>query len=110
MNFEFTTNGPQRYFYLVDLAGSGEWQWLYPKAGDEIKLSSLPYLLPLDVTPPTGEDNLFAVFCGSENQKLHQLVIQYDGKSAPEPETFLAAFNKDCHIQRYAFFSSMASN
>lgn len=106
LNFEFNLAGTQRYFFLVDLAGSGEWQWLYPKLGkDETKLSSLPYPLKLKVEPPTGEDDMLAIFCADENPALKQLIKAQDGKTAATPEIFLSALGSNCRIGRYAFFT-----
>ncbi|MFM8333043.1 MAG: caspase family protein [Candidatus Methylumidiphilus sp.] len=105
--FSFDPNSDRRYFLLFDLAGSGELQFLYPLAeqNDPPALAQIPYALALDVLPPTGEDDLVAVFCQQPQDAAVALLRQHNGKAPPNPEALLHSLSKDCQIGRYAFFT-----
>jgi hypothetical protein len=111
LDFTFDPNSSWRHFLLFDLAGTGELQFLYPlkEQGDAPALANIPYTLPLNVTPPTGEDDLVVVFCAGSQEKAVALLSSYNGKTSPTAETFLETLGKDCQIGRYAFFTSDGS-
>lgn len=107
LNFEinFATNQP--FIFLFNLAGSGEWQSLYPLLStDKSKQSSSPFHLPLSVKIPTGKDDMVAVSCINENPTLKKIMEDQDGKSALIPEIFFTALGENCSVGRYAFFST----
>lgn len=108
LNFSFDPESDRRYFLLFDLAGTGVLQFLYPlaKEGDAPALAKLPYSLPLDVSPPTGEDDLVGIFCQQPQPDAVALLASYDGKTPPEPGLFLKSLVGDCQIGRYAFFTA----
>jgi hypothetical protein len=107
LDFSFDPDSDKRYLVLFDLAGSGELQFLYPlqAQGDSPALAKIPYDLPLVVEPPSGEDDLVAVFCATAQDRLATLLSDYHGRTPPRPEDFLAAVGQDCQIGRYAFFT-----
>ena len=107
LDFSFDPDSASRHLLLFDLAGTGELQFLYPltNLGDKPALAQIPYALSLDVVPPTGEDDLVAVFCNQPQDKAIAVLNTYNGKAPPEPETLLQTLGKDCQIGRYAFFT-----
>jgi hypothetical protein len=112
LDFSFDPNSDWRYFLLFDLAGTGELQFLYPLQdhGDPPALANVPYNLPLEVLPPTGEDNVVAVFCSTPQDKTVALLDSHNGKTPPTAESFLESLGKDCQIGSYAFFSGDSLN
>jgi uncharacterized caspase-like protein len=107
MDFSFDPNSEKRYLLLFDLAGNGDLQFLYPlkEQNDNPAIAQSPYTLSMNVAPPTGEDDLVAVFCGSRQPAAESLLQTYNGKPAPEPAEFLRGLGQDCQIGRYAFFT-----
>jgi hypothetical protein len=108
LDFAFEPNSPRRYFYLFDLSGTGKMQFLYPHVHrkDPEMLSQLPFQLHLMVTPPTGEDDLVAIFCQSQQPKLLNLLMTNNNKDVPESAAFMASIDNDCEFGRYQFFTS----
>lgn len=107
LDFSFDPGSERRHLLLFDLAGTGELQFLYPLAeqNDKPALDKVPYALELTVLPPTGEDDLVAVFCGQPQEQAVALLRRHNGKNAPDPEEFLRSLGGDCQIGRYAFFT-----
>jgi hypothetical protein len=108
LQFSFDPNSERRYLLLFDLAGSGELQFLYPlrEQNDKPALDNIPYTLALDVLPPTGEDDLVAVFCEQAQDEARSLLNQHNGKNPPDPEALLKTLDSNtCQIGRYAFFT-----
>lgn len=106
LDFKINFASTDPYFYLFNLASTGEWQSLYPRlSGEKSKLTGSYFPLELKVTLPTGRDDVVALACERENTSLKKLIEQQDGKEAPVPEAFLASLGKYCHVGRYAFFS-----
>jgi hypothetical protein len=112
LDFSFDPNSDWRYFMLFDLAGTGELQFLYPLQGqgDPPALSKIPYTLALNVLPPTGEDDLIAVFCSKPQDKAVALLNGHNGGIAPASESFMDSLDKDCQIGIYSFFSGINSD
>lgn len=108
LNFSFDPQSDRRHFLLFDLAGTGELQFLYPLAeqGDSPALAEIPYTLPLDVTPPLGEDDLVGVFCKQPQSAAVALLASYNGKTPPEPGVLLKALAGECQVGRYGFFTT----
>lgn len=108
LEFSFDPNSERRHLLLFDLAGTGELQFLYPlrEQHDPPALAKTPYSLELDVLPPTGEDDLVAVFCGQAQDSAVALLEAHNGKNPPDSQEFLQALGKDCQIGRYAFFTA----
>lgn len=107
LDFSFDSQSDRRHFLLFDLAGTGELQFLYPlvEQGDSPALAEIPYRLPLDVTPPLGEDDLVGIFCKQPQSAAVALLASYSSKTPPEPEVLLKALVGDCQIGRYGFFT-----
>lgn len=112
LDFSFDPNSDWRYFLLFDLAGTGELQFLYPLQdhGDPPALANIPYNLPLEVLPPTGEDSVVAVFCSTPQDRAVALLNSHNGKIPPLAESFLESLGKDCQIGSYAFFTGESSS
>ena len=108
LHFHVEPNSTRRHLLLFNLAGTGQLQFLYPlkKLQDPEAVAQTPYALPeIEVVPPTGEDDVVAVFCDRPQAKAISLLDTHDQHNPPEPGLLLDSLGKDCQFGRLAYFT-----
>lgn len=108
LHFHVAPNSARQYFLLFNLAGTGQLQFLYPlkKLKDPEAVTQTPYALPdIEVVPPTGEDDVVAVFCERPQPKAIELLNTHDQRNPPDPENLLERLGRDCQLGRLAYFT-----
>jgi len=93
---------------LINLAGNGELQFLYPdtKYKDPLLVQQFPYTMPpTTVVPPFGGDDLVVLLCTQPAKGLHSLLLDSQ-PNIPEPSDIISQLkNNRCQVGQYAFFS-----
>jgi len=93
---------------LINLAGNGELQFLYPdtKYKDPLLVQQFPYTMPpTTVVPPFGGDDLVVLLCTQPAKGLHSLLLD-NQPNIPEPSDIISQLkNNRCQVGQYAFFS-----
>lgn len=100
----------QRLTHLTafNLAGSGEFQYLYPQRGSSSEIGANGLLLEFEVAPPAGADQLIGLYCDAQPTKLQQFLLQHNGGSAPDPLKFANLMQQtDCQIGRIGLFTRL---
>lgn len=108
LDFSFAPNPKVTltYFTLINLAGNGELQYLYPIYYDKPYITQYPYSLSLQVTPPYGSDHLIAIFCKKQPNTLQTLLKRHDGLQAPTSDQVKQALTGEtCQIGQYSIFT-----
>ena len=73
----------QRSLVIINIAGNGTIQLLYPLGSDPRVLSDSVYRLPLQVREPFGADQIVAISSGQPMAALENAIRQLDRQRAP---------------------------
>ncbi|MCF8484821.1 MAG: caspase family protein [Rhodobacteraceae bacterium] len=108
VGFEFPPPAPELNFLtLFNLASDGTVQYgIYPPGFRESQPSDEGTLLRFSVAPPTGEDQLIAVWCSRPPLPLQALLAQANGQVVPPLAEILAATaDVRCQFGRIGLFT-----
>ena len=108
VGFEF--RAPSRdlpYLTLFNVASDGSVQYpLYPPGFDESAPVTDALTLQFAVTPPTGEDQLIAIWCARPPLGLQDLLVATSGRPVPPMADVLAATaDTTCQFGRVGLFT-----
>lgn len=108
VGFDFRAPGPDLpYVTLFNVASDGSVQYpLYPPGFDESAPVTDALTLQFAVTPPTGEDQLIAIWCARPPLGLQDLLAEATGKTVPAMAEVLAATaDTRCQYGRIGLFT-----
>lgn len=92
---------------LFNLAGDGTLQYLYPGQGESGLTDAAGFDIDFRVSPPTGADQLVAIFCDQRPHDLQNLLKLQDGGYPPTPEALSEALAQNrCQIGRTGLFTT----
>lgn len=112
VGFTFIPPSPElNSMVLFNMAGDGQLQMLYPTAPtDRPQIPAQGFPLRFQVTPPTGSDQLVAIFCEKQPQQLVDLLNSHNGSSAPKAEELKQAMQgQKCQVGRIGLFTESQS-
>lgn len=90
-----------------NLAGNGEFQYLYPQSNSSSDIGNEGLPIEFDVVPPVGADQLVGIYCQSQPHDLQDYLRRHNGDYAPEPAEFEVFLRQsDCQIGRIGLFTS----
>ncbi len=90
-----------------NLAGNGEFQYLYPPVNSSSDIGPEGLPIEFDVVTPTGADQLVGIYCASQPHDLQDYLRRHNGDYAPEPAEFeIFLRQSDCQIGRVGLFTS----
>lgn len=107
VKFTFIPPVPElAHLTAFNLAGNGEFQFLYPQPRNPSKLDREGLPIEFEVVPPVGADQLVGIFCASQPHELQKFLRAHHGKYPPEPSEFEKYLrNVDCQIGRIGLFT-----
>ncbi|MEC3859712.1 caspase family protein [Mesobacterium sp. TK19101] len=108
VGFSFTPPTPDHVFLtLFNIASDGTLQYLHPGAGPaERPVDAQGFPIRFQVTPPTGADQLVAVFCTRPPLDLRRALQQMDGQTVPADDTLPGLLSRgDCQVGMTGLFT-----
>lgn len=95
------------FLTLFNVASDGSVQYgLYPSGFSETKPATAGLTLLFDVAPPTGEDQLVAIWCKRPPLSLHALLAKVNGKTVPPMAEIIAnTADTSCQYGRIGLFT-----
>ena len=108
VGFDFSPPAPDLAFVtLFNVASDGSVQYpLYPPGFREDAAVTDALTLRFSVAPPTGEDQLVAIWCARPPLGLHDLLVATNGRTVPPVAEFLAATaDTICQYGRIGLFT-----
>lgn len=108
VKFRFVPPAPDLdHLTAFNIAGNGEFQFLYPQARDTSQLGRRGLPVEFKVVPPTGADQLVGIFCASQPYNLQNFLKKHHGSYPPSPSELKNHLREtDCQIGRIGLFTS----
>lgn len=101
VGFSFAPPTPDHVFLtLFNIASDGTLQYLHPGAGaPDRPVTRQGFPIRFQVTPPTGADQLVAVFCTRPPLDMRRTLQQMNGQAAPQDDTLRVLLSRgDCQV------------